>query len=285
MQKALANAGVASRRAVEEMIAAGRVSVNGLTVSEMGVRVQPGDVIDVDGQRVSIAPSQAREAVYLALHKPDGVVSTSKDTHGRPTVLDLVKNAIKPGSSGVRLYPVGRLDSDSTGLILLTNDGDLTHRLTHPRFGVEKEYRATVRGRPSEASLQKLRDGVEVEGEMTAPAKVEYLSAIEGNAILRVVIKEGRKRQVRLMLSAVGHPVMELSRMRFGPIQLGTLASGEWRNLALHEVHALRKAAGLPASGAREATKDEGRKPKGPGNAGRSSGVRGRARNAKRSEP
>jgi 23S rRNA pseudouridine2605 synthase len=141
------------------------------------------------------------------------------------------------------------LDADTTGLLLLTNDGDLTFRVTHPRFGVEKEYIALVRGRPSDDSLTRLREGVEIEGEMTAPAKVEWLDVHEGKTRLRITIHEGRKRQVRLMLAAIGHSVIELQRVRFGPILLGNLEEGKWRYLATHEVHALRKAVKLKVAG------------------------------------
>ena len=140
---------------------------------------------------------------------------------------------------------MGRLDADTTGLLLITNDGDLTFRMTHPRYGVEKEYRALVRGHPSPAALQKLREGVEIEGEITAPAQVEELGRRGENTWLRIIIHEGRKRQVRLMTAAIGHPVIELQRVRFGPLALGNLAPGKWRYLAVHEVHALRKAVDL----------------------------------------
>ncbi len=256
LQKILAQAGVASRRAAEEIIAAGRVAVNGTVVKEMGVRADPSkDTITVDGRPLAVSTGAAKTGgmIYLMLNKPRGVVSTAKDTHGRTTVLDLIgkiegepRRAGRPiPSPNARIYPVGRLDADTTGLLLLTNDGDLTFRLTHPRFGVEKEYRAVVRGRPPEQALQKLREGIEIEGELTAPAVVDWLGTREGSTLLRVVIHEGRKRQVRLMLAAVGHPVVELQRVRFGPMTLGDLEVGKWRTLALHEVHALRKAVKL----------------------------------------
>lgn len=246
LQKVLAHAGVASRRAAEEMIAAGRVSVNGEIVREMGVRVLPTDVIQVEGKRLDVPgpEKQAQEHVYIAVNKPLGVVSTAKDPQGRPTVLDL----LNPKTGIPRVYPIGRLDVDSTGLLLLTNDGDLTFRVTHPRYGLEKEYRALVRGRPGADAIQRLREGVEIESGLTSPAKVEHLNTVEGNTWLRITIHEGRKRQVRLMVAAVGHPVIELQRTRVGPILLGTLEPGKWRYLALHEVHALRKAVGLHAS-------------------------------------
>src|SRR5262249_39556563 len=151
-------------------------------------------------------------------------------------------SAIANQSKIERVYPVGRLDVDTTGLLLLTNDGDLTFRLTHPRYSVEKEYLALVRGHPSPAALQKLRDGVEIEGELTAPAKVKELDHQGNNTLLQITIHEGRKRQIRLMCEAIGHPVLQLQRVRFGPLSFGDLQLGKWRHLATHEVHALRKA-------------------------------------------
>jgi pseudouridine synthase len=275
LQKILARAGVASRRAAEEMIAAGRVRVNGQTTTEMGTRADPNtDKIEIDGRPLATpTPKTGDEFVYVILNKPLGVVSTAKDPQGRPTVLDLVRppderrrtndegrpttdhrppttrdhSAFRtPHSAFERIYPVGRLDADSTGLILLTNDGDLTFRLTHPRFGVEKEYRALVRGKPGAEELKKLREGVEIEGEMTAPARVVELGKRGDHTWLSITIHQGRKRQVRLMCAAVGHPVIELERVRFGPMTLGSLQQGKWRYLAIHEVHALRKAVKLP---------------------------------------
>ncbi len=238
---------MASRRASEEMIAAGRVSVNRRVVTEMGVRADPStDIIEVDGRSIGGARvgAHTQELVYVALNKPVGVVSTVKDTHARQTVLDLLTGA-RLGEKGLRVYPVGRLDAGTTGLLLLTNDGDLTFRLTHPRYGVEKEYRALVRGRPGEPALRKLREGIEIEGDLTAPTQVKELGRRGSDTWLRVIIHEGRKRQVRLMLAAVGHPVIELQRVRFGPITLGSLEPCKWRYLAVHEVHALRKAVKL----------------------------------------
>lgn len=238
------------------MITAGRVQVNGHVVTEMGTRANPAtDKIEVDGQPLAIQPADDKASIftYIMLNKPLGVVSTAKDPQGRPTVIDLVIGTkdegrrTKDNRSAIRnrVYPVGRLDADSTGLLLLTDDGDLTFRLTHPRFGVEKEYRALVRGRPNTDSLKRLREGVEIEGEATAPAKVEEAGKRGDNTWLRVIIHEGRKRQVRLMCAAVGHPVIELQRVRFGPLSLGSLQSGQWRHLATHEVHALRRAVRL----------------------------------------
>ncbi len=268
LQKILARAGIASRRAAEQLIARGRVRVNGEVVTRMGVRADPyTDRIEVDGRLIRLpgpAPGtehrQKQGMVYILLNKPAGVVSTVKDTHGRPTVVDLVRGAAVGATVGAattvarrqhtpapgpRVYPVGRLDEDTTGLLLLTNDGELTFRLTHPRYGVEKEYLALVRGRPSEEALQKLREGVEIEGRLTAPARVEVAGVQDSDTWLNITIHEGRKRQVRLMCAAVGHPVIQLQRVRFGPLTLGNLQPGKWRYLATHEVHALKRAVGL----------------------------------------
>jgi 23S rRNA pseudouridine2605 synthase len=227
LQKVLARAGVASRRASEELIAAGRVTVNG-TIADVGARVADDDVIEVDGALVSVRPG----LVYYLLNKPLGVISTADDTHGRPTVIDVVPP--EP-----RVHPVGRLDADTEGLLLLTNDGALTHRLTHPRFGVEKEYLAEVEGSPTAAAVRRLREGVELDDGQTAPAKVAKVAA----NVLRITIHEGRNRQVRRMCEAVGHPVTRLVRTRIGPIVDRRLKPGAWRVLKAEEVRALAEAA------------------------------------------
>ena len=227
LAKYLAHAGVASRRAAEAMIVAGRVSVDGVMVLDPARDVDERSRVSVDGRALS-----GREPrVTYALHKPLGVVSTARDTHGRTTVLDLVLDA------GARLYPVGRLDADTSGLILLSNDGELANRLTHPRFEVVKTYYARVGGAAiSDAALQRLCAGVELEDGMTAPARARRRGAHE----LELTIHEGRNRQVRRMCDAVGHPVRELRRERFGPLTLDGLRPGEHRRLSERELESLR---------------------------------------------
>ncbi|HKE80520.1 MAG TPA: pseudouridine synthase [Solirubrobacteraceae bacterium] len=228
LAKHLAHAGVASRRAAEGLIGEGRVTVNGEVVRDPARDVTGDEAIAVDGEAVR-APG-AR--VVYALNKPAGVVSTARDTHGRRTVVDLVP-------SSQRLYPVGRLDADTTGLILLTNDGDLAYALTHPRFEVPRTYRARVEGRPGERALRALRHGVELDDGRTAPARARLVGAHE----LELTIHEGRKRQVRRMCEAVGHRVVALQRIAFGPLRLGDLRPGHHRRLTAAEVERLRRAA------------------------------------------
>ena len=232
LQKVLARVGLGSRRVCENLIEDGRVTVNG-EVAILGRRVETTvDHVEVDGVQIGVAPG----LVYYLLNKPKGVVSTASDPQGRPTVVQLVPD--EP-----RVYPVGRLDTDTEGLLLLTNDGDLTHRLTHPSFGVEKEYLAEVDGAPSRGALRTLRDGVDLEDGRTSPAKVSEVSP----GVLRLVIHEGRNRQVRRMCEAVGHPVRRLVRTRIGPLRDPALEPGLWRALTLDEVRTLERA----ASGAR----------------------------------
>lgn len=233
LAKFLAHAGVASRRAAERLIADGRVTVGGEVVRDPARAVDADAAVAVDG-----APVRGPEPrVVYALNKPAGVVSTARDTHGRRTVTDLVPR-------GLRLYPVGRLDADTTGLILLTNDGELANRLTHPRYGVPKTYRVTVGGPPvTERALRRLRAGVRLEDGMTAPARVRRLAP----HVLELTLGEGRKRQVRRMCAAVGHPVRSLERIRFGPLELGDLPPGVARRLGPAELRALAAAAGLAA--------------------------------------
>jgi len=226
--KFLASAGVASRRAAEEVIRAGRVTVAGSVVTDPARDVADEDGVAVDGTRVRVPAAR----VVYAVNKPAGVVSTAHDPQGRPTVVSLVP-------ANLRLYPVGRLDIDTTGLILLTNDGELAHRLTHPRFEVPKAYRAVVSRPPvREPALRALREGVELDDGRTSPAVVQRVAA----DALEITIHEGRKRQVRRMCEAVGHPVRRLVRVRFGPLELGSLRTGGVRELTPDEVNALRLA-------------------------------------------
>ena len=233
LQKLLARAGVAARRDSEQLIREGRVRVNGAVVTELGRQVDPErDRVEVDGR-----PVRLPALVYLALHKPVGYVSSAQDERGRPSVLRLAPPA--PG-----LHPVGRLDVDTSGLLLLTNDGDFTFRLTHPRHEVPKTYRAAVRGTPTAATLARLQAGISLEEVVTAPAQARLLGPAPGGALVELVIHEGRKRQVRRMLAAVGHRVVELVRLAVGPVSLGALPPGRVRALTAEEVAGLLAAAG-----------------------------------------
>lgn len=235
LAKYLAHAGVASRRAAEEIIRAGRVSVEGTRVHDPAHDVADDADVAVDGRPVVPEPL----VVYL-IHKPAGVLSTAVDDRGRPTVTALI-------DAPVRLYPVGRLDLDVTGLLLLTNDGELAHRLMHPRFDVPRTYRASVARPPvAEATLRALRRGVELDDGRTRPARVRCVAADE----IELTILEGRKRQVKRMCSAVGHPVRRLVRVGFGPLELGDLAPGAHRRLSRSELAALRGDAGPPPASA-----------------------------------
>ncbi|NDY43514.1 rRNA pseudouridine synthase [Dissulfurirhabdus thermomarina] len=236
LQKYLADAGVASRRAAEELIRQGRVAVDGVAVTTLGTRVIPGaQSVTVDGRPVAPGPAP----VYILLHKPRGVLTTLRDPFGRPTVRGLLRGV------KARVFPVGRLDLDSEGLLLCTNDGALAHRLLHPRFKVDKTYLVTVRGRPSRDDLGRLAAGVEIEGGRTLPCRVRRVGGTRRASVLEVILKEGRKRQIRLMCEAVGHPVTRLVRVAMGPLALGDLPPGAWRPLEPAEVAALRAAAGL----------------------------------------
>lgn len=227
LQKVLARAGLGSRRTAEELIEARRVRVNG-EVAILGRRVDPDhDLIEVDGAAIGVRAG----LVHLLLHKPAGYLTTVTDPHGRPTVMDLLPT--EP-----QLHPVGRLDADSEGLLIVTNDGELTHRLTHPSFGVDKEYLVEVEGTPGRGALRRLREGVELDDGPTAPAKVATLD----DHLLRITIHEGRNRQVRRMCEAVGHPVVRLVRTRIGPITDRALEPGTWRALGQDEVRALERA-------------------------------------------
>jgi len=229
LAKYLAHAGVASRRASEAIVADGRVTIAGKTVTDPARDVDDGSDVAVDGRPVAPEPQET-----YAVNKPPGVVSTAQDTHGRPTVVGLV-------GSDRRLYPVGRLDVDTSGLILLTNDGALADLLTHPRYGVEKVYHVKVDPqRPSERALRALREGVELDDGRTAPARAHFVEP----GVIELAIHEGRNRQVRRMCEAVGHRVVALRRIAFGPLRLGRLGVGDARRLSSAEVERLRKAAG-----------------------------------------
>lgn len=236
LQKALAAAGVASRRACEALISAGRVSLNGSTVFELGTRIDPAnDEIRVDGVVVQLDVSRR----YFVLNKPRGVVSTMRDEQGRPDLREFTDRVED------RLYNVGRLDTDTSGLLVLTNDGELAHRLAHPSFGVQKTYVAKVRGRVTPAVIQRLRDGVELED---GPIRVDAGKILPGgssrsHSLVEVTLHSGRNRIVRRMLAAVGHPVEELVRRSFGPLHLGSLRLGELRELSAAERGALLSAA------------------------------------------
>ncbi|HEV3477847.1 MAG TPA: pseudouridine synthase [Gaiellaceae bacterium] len=219
----LARAGVASRRKADELIKAGRVRVNGES-GQLNTFVERGDRVEVDGQEV-----RPQRLSYVLLHKPAGVVTTASDPQGRPTVVELVDHE-------VRVVPVGRLDADTTGALLLTNDGDLAHRLAHPKYEVEKVYEAEVEGEPSDEALRRLADGVELEDGLTAPAEVRRL----GQSRVELSIHEGRNRQVRRMLEAVGHPVRRLHRSRYAGLTVEDLAPGAWRELEADEARVLR---------------------------------------------
>jgi len=233
LAKYLASAGIASRRSAEEIVRAGRVTVSGLTVTDPARDVVVGEPVALDGSPLDL--EQAR--VVYAVNKPPGVVSTARDPQGRPTVVELVP-------SDVRLYPVGRLDIDTTGLILVTNDGELAHSLTHPRFEVPKTYRAVVSKAPvRETALKALRSGVDLDDGRTAPATVARVAV----DTLELTIHEGRKRQVRRMCEHVGHSVKRLQRIAFGPVTLGDLKLGAHRRLSRAEVEQLRLSAAPPA--------------------------------------
>lgn len=233
LQKYLAECGIASRRASEQLITQGRVRVNG-SQAKLGMTIDPGrDSVEVDGE-----PVQPDRKVYVLLNKPRGVITSAKDTHDRPTVLDCL-NGIN-----ARLFPVGRLDKETEGALLLTNDGELAYQLLHPKFGIPKVYLAGVRGRVEDDTVQHLRDGVDLEDGRTAPAEVAIEKYLETETLLRITIHEGKKREVRRMCKAVGHPVRSLQRLAFANLRTEGLAPGGWRHLDESELQELRDVAG-----------------------------------------
>jgi len=234
LQKILSTAGVASRRASEQIILEGRVTVNGEVVRTLGTRADPAkDAIKVDGRRIKLDVRNR----YIVLYKPKGYVTTRSDPEGRRTVMDLI-------GEGAYIYPVGRLDYDSEGLLLMMTDGDLAARLTHPRHEVEKVYEVIVMGAPDGAAIEKLRQGVFIDGRRTAPAHVSVGTTVKGprpTTLLTITLHEGRNRQIRKMCRAVGLPVRDLRRVRMGAISLGRLKPGHWRDLTPREVETLKK--------------------------------------------
>jgi pseudouridine synthase len=232
LQRYLAAAGVASRRRAEELIVAGRVRVNGRVARELGTTVDPGDVVHYEGRVV--APAQT--ATTLVLHKPVGVVTTLRDPEGRRTVADV----LRAHAVDRRVVPVGRLDYDTSGVLLLTDDGGLAHVLAHPRYGVDKTYRAAVAGRLEPRDVSALRSGVRLAGERAQPAQLRVVAARRDRSLVDLTIHEGRNRQVRRMFEQLGHPVLELARLRFGPVALGDLAVGALRPITEREAAALQ---------------------------------------------
>jgi 23S rRNA pseudouridine2605 synthase len=230
LNRYLAQAGVASRRRADELISCGSVRVNGRTITKLGTLVDEGDRVEVDGEAVRI-PS---ERTYLLLNKPLGIVTTMRDPQGRATVADLV-----PG--GARVVPVGRLDYATSGVLLLTDDGDLANALLHPRYGVEKTYRVAIAGRLSERDVRRLQEGIELDDVRTAPATVRVAALRREGSVVDVTIHEGRNRQVRRMFAALGHSVLALTRTRFGPLRLGNLSPGCVRPLTAKELAALQR--------------------------------------------
>jgi 23S rRNA pseudouridine2605 synthase len=230
LQKVLAHAGVGSRRKCEEIIVAGRVEVNGERVTELGIKVSPTDLIVVDGRAI-----QSEKKVYIAFHKPKGVITSANDPEGRRTVMDYIKDVSE------RLYPVGRLDYDTEGLLILTNDGEFANRLTHPKFHVPKTYHATVNGVPHGSLLEKLAQGVMLDDGITAPAQVDYydIASDQKQSIISITIHEGRNRQVRRMFDAIHYPVIRLRRVQFGPLFLQGLPRGKSRPLTPKEIEEL----------------------------------------------
>jgi 23S rRNA pseudouridine2605 synthase len=231
LHKYIANCGYSSRRHAELLIRAGRVKVNGRTVTEAGTAVKSGkDRVTINEDLV--LPPERRT---IMLHKPPGFITSTHDTHERLTVMDLLPRRMR--EEGV--MPVGRLDQDTSGLLVLTNDGDLNHRITHPRYQIEKEYQVEVQGKPPAAGLRRIEEGIEIEGEVTAPARVSVLKHLGQATRLSVVISEGRKRQIKKMFEAIGHPVLLLARVRVGGLLLGELPCGEWRPIGPEEVELL----------------------------------------------
>lgn len=231
LQKYIADCGVASRRKAEELIKQGSVKVNGSIANEMGLKVSDRDQVEVNGKLVR----PERKKVYIMLNKPSGYVTTVKDQFRRPTVIELLKGVKE------RVFPVGRLDYETTGLLILTNDGDFTHKMTHPRHEIEKTYLATISGCPTKEEIKSFESGLKIEDFTTSPAKLRIVSEKGRTCIVEVTIHEGRNRQVRKMCEAIGHPVLSLKRIALGNLTLGSLSEGSWRELSHDEVESLLK--------------------------------------------
>lgn len=232
LQKFMAQCGIASRRKSEEIIASKRVKVNGVIVTELGYKIDPLiDIVTVDGKRIK----HREKKVYIIMNKPKGYVTTVSDEYNRKTVLDLIRD-IKE-----RVYPVGRLDYDTSGLLILTNDGELAYRLIHPKFEVVKTYIATIEGKPNNDELEKFRNGLEIDGYITSDAEIEILSSINDKSVVRIQIHEGKNRQIRKMCDKIGHPVTSLKRIAIGDLELGTLKKGCWRFLNDNEIEYLKR--------------------------------------------
>ncbi|SCZ08382.1 pseudouridine synthase [Alkaliphilus peptidifermentans] len=231
LQKYIAICGVASRRRSEVLIESGRVKVNGKTVTEMGFKIDPNkDTVIVDGRKID----DDEKAIYLLLNKPRGYITTASDQFNRKKVTDLI-------DLPYRIFPVGRLDYDTSGLLILTNDGDLTYKLTHPKFKVEKVYVSKIKGVPTQAKIQAFKSGLQIEDYITAPANFKILSTDSNFSTVEITIREGKNRQIRKMCDAIGHPVIELERVAMGKIQLGNLKLGSWRHLKEEEINYLKK--------------------------------------------
>ncbi|HOS68558.1 MAG TPA: pseudouridine synthase [Bacillota bacterium] len=236
LQKVMAEYGVASRRKSEEMIYAGKVKVNGRLVTEPGLKIDKDrDVIEVDGNIIK----SPEKKIYILLNKPSGYITSVKDQFGRPTVLDLLKGI------STRVFPIGRLDYDTEGLLILSNDGELTYRITHPKHSIDKTYRALVRGEVKGEDIKIFERGMAIEDYITAPAKMEIVRYSKGNSVIDITIHEGRNRQVRKMCSAIGHEVIRLRRIKIGDIGLGGLKTGEWRYLKDSEIRYLKELGGM----------------------------------------
>lgn len=231
LQKYLANAGITSRRKAEELILQGRVMVNGSIVDKLGSKISEGDVVVCDGREVALTVDHT----YIMMNKPKGYITTVRDQFSRPSVMDLLQSEHK------RLYPVGRLDYNTSGLLLMTDDGNLAQKLTHPSYEVHKSYSALIKGIPPEDVLKKFEEGIDLEGEMTAPAKIKIKRTLEDETcVVEIQLREGKNRQVRRMCEALGYPVLSLKRISIGPLRIGALGEGQYRHLTDKEIAMLK---------------------------------------------